>query len=83
MTSLIATDGPTSANSLLTLDIDGTTNGAVTFFGVSDPSGVSAGSGPPVSAVPEPSAWPVIGFCLLGLCSFRVRSVWSGLRARS
>ncbi len=81
MTSLIATDDPTSADSLLTQDIDGSTNGAVTFFDVSDPSGVTAGIGAPASPTPEPAGWQLLGLCLLGLCSFRVRSVFSRLRS--
>jgi hypothetical protein len=83
MTSLISTDDPTSANSLLTQDIDGSTNGAVSFFDVSNPSGVSVGLGAPASPTPEPSAWPILGCCLLGLCGFRVRSGWSGRRSKS
>jgi len=71
MTSLITTSDPTGADTLLTLDLDGSPNGIPTVYTVSDPFGISAtmtlNGGP--SAVPEPSeAWCVFaGILLIGI----------------
>jgi hypothetical protein len=81
-TSLITTSDPTTADSLLTLDLDGSANGVPTVFSVSDPSGVSAGMtlyggspGGPPATVPEPSTWPVLAaVCLFGLSRLHRRS---------
>ena len=75
-TSLITTSDPTGADTLLTLDLDGSANGVPTVYSVSDPSGVSAtmtlNGGPPASA-PEPSPeWlGAAGLCLIGLSKLR------------
>jgi hypothetical protein len=55
--SLITTGDPTGANSLLLLDLDGSSAGSPSTFTVSSPAGVSGSMTPSgVSAVPEPSA---------------------------
>jgi hypothetical protein len=81
-TSLITTGDPTSGDSLLTLDLDGSANGVPTVFSVSDPAAVSAGMtlsggspGSPPATVPEPSTWPVLAaVCLIGLSRLHRRS---------
>jgi hypothetical protein len=65
MTPLITTGDPTSADSLFTLDLDGSANGVPTVYSVSEPSGVGAsvtlGSGSTTTSnVPEPAIWPVL-----------------------
>jgi len=81
MTSLITTDDPTFADSLLTLDLDGSANGVPTVFDVSDPSGVSASMTLPGSGtvVPEPSFAPSLAVVLICLLIFRS---CAGLRQR-
>jgi hypothetical protein len=83
-TSLITTSDPTLADTLLTLDLDGSANGVPTVYSVSAPLGVSATatlnggpSGPPPSSpVPEPSSlWLIaLAMCLVGLTKLRLRS---------
>ena len=80
-TSLITTSDPTMADTLLTLDLDGSADGVPTVYSVSGPPGVGATatlnggpSGPgPSSAVPEPSSvWLIAAaMCLVGLTKLR------------
>jgi hypothetical protein len=71
MTSLITTSDPTFSDALLTLDLDGSTNGVATVYSVSDPSGVGANMTPGSegSSVPEPSTtWTALAaLALLGV----------------
>lgn len=69
VTSLIATSDPTAADSLMVVDLDGSSDGAATAFSVSDPSGVNATIGPGAASVPEPGNGAVLGLVVL---------VWSG-----
>ena len=68
MTSSITTSDPTLADTLLTLDIDGSANGVSTLYDVSSPANVSASMTPQQSgASPEPSTLALLaaGGCLL------------------
>jgi hypothetical protein len=67
-TSLITTSDPTSANSLLVVDIDGSGGGASQVFSVLSPGGIRATVTPADSTVPEPSTFTVCALVLA--CSF-------------
>jgi hypothetical protein len=78
MTSLVTTDDPTSADALLTVDIDGSANGIPTTYNVLSPSGVSTdmtfipqqsggggNNGGSPSPVPEPAPLPIAAWVWL------------------
>jgi minor extracellular serine protease Vpr len=78
MTSLITTSDPFGANTLLTYDIDGSTNGVSTVYTVSSPSGVSATMTPVTTGTPEPGTISLLaaGFCfLIGLRAKHLRAL--------
>lgn len=83
--SLITTTDPTQANSLFTLQIDGTNGADVSIFSASPT--VSVTFGPvtnPVTGVPEPAPLPLLalGLGMLAFWSQRGRQ-WAAVSARS
>lgn len=78
MTPLIATSDPSGSDSLLDLDIDGSTNGVPLVYSATDGSGVTATMTPSGgTSVPEPSTWPVLAILALLL---RCTSIGRALR---
>ena len=73
--SLIVTTDPTQANSLFTLQIDGTNGADVSIFNAAPPVPVTFA---PVSAtsVPEPGTLPLLAFALAGV------TLWNQQRRR-
>jgi hypothetical protein len=71
--SLLTTSDPTGSNSLFTVDIDGSNNGAITVY-TSTQGSVSVT--PVVSSAPEPSTALLLAAGILSLLMFRRRRVW-------